>query len=62
MAHMGTGNGVDDAGGRVDTDEQMSYIKTNARPNFVFASYTDRLFVFILSGTIKRFSPSTSIF
>jgi hypothetical protein len=32
MAHTGTGNGVDETGGRADTDDQISYIKNNAKP------------------------------
>ena len=31
-AHMGTGNGADETGGRADTDDQMPYIKNNAKP------------------------------
>jgi hypothetical protein len=29
---MGTGNGVDENGGRADTYDQMSYVKNNAKP------------------------------
>jgi hypothetical protein len=31
MAHIGTGNGVDEKVGRADTHDQMSYIKNNAK-------------------------------
>jgi hypothetical protein len=31
MAHIGTGNGVDERVGRADTHDQMSYIKNNAK-------------------------------
>jgi len=32
VAQMGTGKSVDETSGKADTDDQMSYIKNNAKP------------------------------